>query len=105
STSGGSGELWTTAQDNLCENCFQYNSTPNATSGAVSYTAWRNFDGNAEAASAGALLTNPANLVYNLTGDSVGDARDVYVHLNITPPTGEIAGYKEGTVYFLAAQA
>jgi hypothetical protein len=103
STSGGQAELWTTGQDNICENCFMYNSTRNGTTGAVNYTAWRNFDGNAEAASAGALLTNPANLVWNLTGDSLNDARDVYVHLNITPPTGELAGYKEGTVFFLAA--
>jgi hypothetical protein len=102
-TGGASGSLWT--DDDLCENCFMYNSTPNGTSGAVAYTTFRNFDGNAEAASAGGLNANPANLVYNLTGVSAGNARDVTVHLNITPPTGELGGYKEATVYFLAAQA
>jgi hypothetical protein len=99
----GMGPLW--VDDNLSENCFMYNSTQNGTSGAVAYTNWRNFDGNAESISAGALSTNPANLVYNLTGTSAGNARDVTIHLNITPPTGELAGYKEATIYFLAAQA
>jgi hypothetical protein len=105
STGTGSGPLW--AQDDSCENCFMYNSTPNSTSGAVAYTAWRNFDGNAEAANAGALSTNPANLVYNLSNSCTGETPspcDVDIHLNITPPTSELGGYKEGTIYFLAAQ-
>jgi len=102
STSGGSGSLW--AQDDTCESCFQYNSTPNGSSGAVAYTVWTNFAGSAEAASAGALSTNPANLVYNLTPtDSGANERDVDVHLNITPPSGEGGGDKEATIYFLAA--
>jgi hypothetical protein len=103
----GSGPLW--VDDNISESSFRYNSTQNGTYGAVGtsggYTNWRNFDGNAEAASAGALSTTIANLAWNLTAVSAGNARDVTIHLDITPPSGELAGYKEATVYFLAAQA
>ena len=103
SSSGGSGALWT--NDDTCENCFMYNSSRNGTTGAVAYTAWRNFDGNAESADAASLATNPANLVYNLSNTASGDERDVYVHLNITAPAGELGGYKESTIYFKAGQA
>lgn len=102
----GSGPLWT--YDDDCESCFQYNSTPNGTSGALNYAAWRNFDttgvSTAEAANAGSLSVTNANLVWNLTNSATEDARDLYVHLNITPPSSELGGYKEATIYFLAGQ-
>lgn len=95
--------LWD--QDDTCETCFQYNSSANGTAGAFSYMAWSSFEGSAESADAASLETNPANLVYNLTNLATGNARDVNVHLNITPPSSELGGYKEGTIYFKAAQA
>jgi len=104
STGSGSGPLWD--NDDSCEYCFQFNSTRNGTaSGAVQYASWTNFEGNAEAASAGALSTDPANLVYNLTSvPGGGDADKVTIHLNISVPASETGGVKEATIYFLAAQ-
>jgi hypothetical protein len=101
-TATGSNELWN--QDDTCESCFQFNATPNGTSGAVSYASWTNFAGSTEAANTGAMSTDPATLVYNLTTDDTGDARDIYVHLNITPPGAEASGVKEATILFLAGQ-
>jgi hypothetical protein len=103
STGTGSGSFW--VQDDTCETCFQYNSTPNGTSGALAYWTWTSFSGTAEASLASNLNATPqANLVWNLTNSATGNARDVDIHLNITPPASELGGYKEGTIYFLAAQ-
>lgn len=101
----GSGPLWD--QDDTCESCFQFNSTPNGTSGAVAYYDWTDFSvaNGAEADNAASLSTDPANLVWNLSTQSSGNQRDVTVHLNISVPTGESGGVKEATIFFYAEQA
>jgi len=92
-------------------NCIQFNvsrnysAMTNGTGGHVyiyNATPFRPFDNvsQSESLTAAAVVTNPANLVYNLT--ATVNLNRVNVNLNITVPTGEPSGSKSATIYFKA---
>jgi len=93
-------------------NCIQFNvsrnysAMTNGTGGHVyiyNATPFRPFDNvsQSESLTAAAVVTNPANLVYNLT--ATVNLNRVNVNLNITVPTGEPSGSKSATIYFKAS--
>ena len=97
--------LW--VADDTNEDYFQFNSTKNTSdSSAISWYDWTDFSlsNHAENASAADIVTNPANLVYNLSATAEPqEERYATVHLKITVPDGEPGGQKSSNIFFLAA--
>jgi hypothetical protein len=97
--------LWT--NDDSCESCFKFNSTPYGANGALNYSAWKEFNATngAEVANPAGLSTTTPNLVWNLTRETTNSENRMIIHLNITAPSNEPGGYKVADIFFLAADS